>query len=78
MTLRPPGTHVQKKNGNMALLWRGYSFPNSFLYARCFFAAQLIIWPVDTAQNSHATQVKLVLGPRSTNGSIAPAQEPDM
>jgi len=47
---------VQNKNGIMAFLWRGYSFPNSFLYARCFLAAQLIIWAVDTPQNSHAAQ----------------------
>jgi hypothetical protein len=48
----------QNKNGNMAFLWRGYSLPNSFLYAHCFFAAQLIIWAVDTAQNSHANPVE--------------------
>jgi hypothetical protein len=45
---------IQNKNGIMAFLWRGYSFPKSFLYARCFLAAQFIIWAVDTPQNSHA------------------------
>lgn len=40
--------------GNIAFLPLGYAFPNSFLYARCFFAAHMYICPVATTRNTHA------------------------
>ena len=40
--------------GNIAFLPFGYAFPNSFLYARCFFAAQMYICPEATTRNTHA------------------------
>lgn len=59
-TTRKATKRIYAIKGNMAFLLFGYAFPNSFLYARCFFAAQIYICPVETTRNIQAVKLPVI------------------